>query len=118
MDTCLRRFPPSFVGSAFSSFAGSDRRISGAKPAYSRSSLEKWDENRQNTAVLNADGTSVRAKIRKFGANLTAKTVYYYFMELSTIKQAYEAPTVEVVEIKPEGYILQSSKPDYNPIPW
>ena len=50
--------------------------------------------------------------------NLTAKTVYYYFMELSTIKQAYEAPTVEVVEIKPEGYILQSSKPDYNPIPW
>ena len=39
-------------------------------------------------------------------------------MELSTIKHAYEAPTVEVVEIKPEGYILQSSKPDYDPIPW
>ena len=39
-------------------------------------------------------------------------------MEVNTAKQAYEAPTVEVVEIKTEGYILQSSKPDYFPEEW
>ena len=49
--------------------------------------------------------------------NLTAKTVYHH-MEVNTAKHAYEAPTVEVVEIKTEGYILQSSKPDYDPISW
>ncbi len=33
-------------------------------------------------------------------------------------KLPYEAPEVEVVEVKPEGYILAGSKPDYIPEEW
>lgn len=31
----------------------------------------------------------------------------------ATLKLPYEAPTVEVVEIKPDAYLLQSSLTDY-----
>lgn len=33
-------------------------------------------------------------------------------------KQAYETPETEVVEIKTEGSVLQSSIPDYTPENW
>lgn len=33
-------------------------------------------------------------------------------------KQPYESPEMEIVEVKPEGYILVSSKPDYDPEDW
>lgn len=33
-------------------------------------------------------------------------------------KLLYEAPTVEVVEIKSESCILQASRTDYTPVTW
>lgn len=39
-------------------------------------------------------------------------------IETTTNKLPYEAPATEVVEIKTEGYILVSSKPDYDPEVW
>jgi hypothetical protein len=33
-------------------------------------------------------------------------------------KQPYESPEMEIVEVKPEGYILAGSKPDYIPEEW
>ena len=35
-----------------------------------------------------------------------------------TVKKFYEAPTVEVVEVKTDGCILQSSLEQYNPVNW
>lgn len=39
-------------------------------------------------------------------------------METDLNKELYDAPTVEVVEIKTEAAILQASKPDYDPDIW
>ena len=39
-------------------------------------------------------------------------------METKLNKELYDAPTVEVVEVKTETAILQASKPDYNPDIW
>lgn len=39
-------------------------------------------------------------------------------MEVPTPKQPYVAPSVEVVTVKTEGCILQSSKQDYESVPW
>ena len=33
-------------------------------------------------------------------------------------KLLYEAPAIEVVEVKTESCILQASRTDYPPIPW
>lgn len=35
-----------------------------------------------------------------------------------TAKQLYEAPTIEVTELKMESVILTGSKPDYEPEEW
>ena len=43
---------------------------------------------------------------------------YSYYMETDLNKELYEAPTVEVVEVKAETAILQASKPDYIPDTW
>jgi len=39
-------------------------------------------------------------------------------MEVSTIKQPYEAPTLEVVEVKPEGIIAASGEAPDMPRGW
>ena len=33
-------------------------------------------------------------------------------------KHPYESPEMEIVEVKPEGYILAASKSDYIPEEW
>lgn len=35
-----------------------------------------------------------------------------------TAKQLYEAPTIEVTELKMESVVLSGSKPDYDPEEW
>ena len=44
--------------------------------------------------------------------------VLLHFMEVSTIKQPYEAPIVEVVEVKPEGIIAASGEVPDMPRGW
>lgn len=36
----------------------------------------------------------------------------------ATSKQLYEAPVIEVMELKTESVILAGSKPDYDPEEW
>ena len=36
----------------------------------------------------------------------------------ATSKQLYEAPVIEVMELKMESVILSGSKPDYDPEEW